>query len=88
MKQIKGHPAYNASIGAALGIEGSEQTGPDFATLAPNIDATITGTQVNVAWDWSGFSAFLDMCEIQVDRTGAGTGSPPPAFDTIASASP
>jgi hypothetical protein len=82
VKQIKGNPAYNEAIGAALGIEGAEQTGPDFATLAPNIDAIITGTQVNVAWDWSGFSAFLDMCEIQVDRTGAGTAFTPLAFDT------
>jgi hypothetical protein len=37
---------------------------------------------VNVAWDWSGFSAFLDICEIQVDRTGAGTTFGPLAFDT------
>ncbi|HMG06230.1 MAG TPA: hypothetical protein VK581_12275 [Chthoniobacterales bacterium] len=80
VKQIKGSPAYNEAIGAALGIEGAEQTGPDFATLAPDINATISGTQVNVAWDWSGFSAFLDLCEIQVDRTGQGFG--PLAFDT------
>ncbi|PYI91163.1 MAG: hypothetical protein DME97_14525 [Verrucomicrobia bacterium] len=80
VKQIKGSPAYNEAIGAALGIEGSQQTGPDYATLAPNINATISGTHVNVAWDWSGFSAFLDICEIQVDRTGSGFG--PLAFDT------
>jgi hypothetical protein len=82
VKQIKGHLAYNAAIGAALGIEGAEQTGPDYATLAPDIDATVTGTQVNVAWDWSGFRTFLDICEIQVDRTGAGTAFGPLVFDT------
>jgi hypothetical protein len=80
VKQIKGSPAYNQAIGAALGIEGSQQTGPDFATLAPDINATISGTHVNVAWDWSGFSAFLDICELQVDRAGSGFG--PLAFDT------
>jgi hypothetical protein len=82
VKQIKGSPAYNEAIGAALGIEGSQQTGPDYATLAPDINAAISGTHVNVAWDWSGFSAFLDLCEIQVDRTGAGTAFGPLAFDT------
>jgi hypothetical protein len=82
VKQIKGHPAYNEAIGAALGIEGAEQTGPDFATLAPDINAAITGTNVFIDWTWGGYSAFLDMCEIQVDRTGAGTTFTPLAFDT------
>jgi hypothetical protein len=68
VKQIKGSPAYNEATGAALGIEGAEQTAPDYLTLQPNISAAISGTQVNVGWDWSGFSAFLDLCEIQVDR--------------------
>jgi hypothetical protein len=34
------------------------------------------------AWDWSGFSAFLDLCELQVDGTGAGIAFGPLAFDT------
>ena len=33
-----------------------------------DIGATVSGTQVNVAWNWGGQSAFLDMCEIHVDR--------------------
>ena len=82
VKQIKGSPAYNAAIGAALGIEGSQQTGPDFATLAPDINASISGTHVFIDWNWGGFSAFLDICEIQVDRTDAGTAFGPLAFDT------
>jgi hypothetical protein len=81
VKQIKGSPAYNEATGAALGIEGTEQTGPDYLTLQPNINASISGTAVNVDWDWGGFSAFLDICEIQVDRTD-GKGFVALAFDT------
>src|SRR4051812_19522269 len=51
VKQIKGNPAYNEGIGAALGIEGSQQTGPDYATLAPDIKASISGTHVFVDWN-------------------------------------
>jgi hypothetical protein len=36
---------------------------------------------VNVAWNWGGYGAFLDMIELQVDR-GAGQGWMPLAFDT------
>jgi hypothetical protein len=42
---------------------------------------TISGTQVNVGWDWSGFSAFLDLCEIQIDR-GDSKGFVALTFDT------
>jgi len=51
-----------------LGIVGSTQTGPDLTTIQPVISASITGSQVNVKWGWGGNSAFLDSCEIQVDR--------------------
>ena len=69
VKQIKGNPAYNEAIGAALGIEGSEQTAPDLTTVQPIITATITGGQVAVGWGWGGYVAFLDICEIEVDRS-------------------
>jgi hypothetical protein len=69
VKQIKGSPAYNESIGAALGIEGSEQTAPDLTTVQPDIDATVSGAQVNISWGWQGLSAFLDMIELVVDRS-------------------
>jgi hypothetical protein len=81
VKQIKGSPAYNEATGAALGIEGSQQTSPDYLTLKPNINASISGTTVNVDWDWGGYSAFLDICEIQVDRAD-GKGFVALAFDT------
>jgi hypothetical protein len=56
-----------------LGIVGSAQTGPDLTTVQPIISANIMGNQVNVKWGWGGNSAFLDSCEIQVDR-GDGKG--------------
>jgi hypothetical protein len=69
VKQIKGSPAYNEAIGAALGIEGSQQTGPDLTTVQPDIDAIISGTHVDIPWGWGGYAAFLDICEIEVDRS-------------------
>ena len=68
---IKANPNYNSAIGQALGIEGAEQTGPDLTTLQPVIDAIISGNHVNVKWGWGGNSAYLDMCELQVDRGDA-----------------
>ena len=60
----------NAGI---LGIVGSDQPGPDFTTLQPVISVSIVGGQVVVKWNFGGYSAFLDSCEIQVDR-GDGKG--------------
>ncbi len=68
IKQIKASSDYNTSIGQALGIEGSPQPGPDYTTLAPVLDLSISGDQVYVNWGWQGYSAFLDQCELQVDR--------------------
>jgi hypothetical protein len=61
------------AIGTNLGLFGSAQAAPDLSTLQPAITATILGSQVNVKWGWGGNSAFLDSCEIQVDR-GDGKG--------------
>ena len=68
VKQLKAHPAYNAGIGEALGIEGTVHTGPDFSVLKPKISLEISGGQVLIRWGWQGFSAYLDMVEILVDR--------------------
>jgi hypothetical protein len=68
VKQIKANANYNESIGEALGIEGAQQAGPDYATLQPDISATINGMRVDIGWDWGGFVNFLDQIEIQVDR--------------------
>ena len=60
-------------INTNLAIVGSEQTPPDYATLQPVISAAVAGGQVQVKWGWDGYGAFLDSCEIQVDR-GDGKG--------------
>jgi hypothetical protein len=78
---IKANPNYNSAIGQALGIEGADQTAPDLTTLQPVIDAVISGNHVNVKWGWGGNSAYLDMCELQVDR-GDGKGFILLAYDT------
>ncbi len=59
VKQIKASADYNESIGQALGIEGSPQVGPDYATLAPVLGLSMSGDRVNIDWGWQGYSAFL-----------------------------
>jgi len=68
VQQIKDSGRCSDTIGTDLGIIGAEQTGPDFATLAPNFKARLTATGVFLDWSWGGFAAFLDMIEFQVDR--------------------
>jgi hypothetical protein len=66
---MKGSAAYTEAIGTDLGVIGSQQSAPDFATLQPSINATVAGpNKVDNDWGWGGFAAFLDACEIQVDR--------------------
>lgn len=81
VKQIKASANYNTAIGNALGIEGAEQTPPDLTTIQPQIDVVINGNHVDVNWGWGGYSAYLDLCEIQVDR-GDGKGFGLLAYDT------
>ena len=69
-KLIKANANYNTSIGEALGIEGAVQTGPDLMTVQPVITAQVSGSRVEIGWGWQGHAAFLDLCEIQVDRGG------------------
>jgi len=78
---IKANPSYNRSIGEALGIEGAEQASPDLAMVQPLIDAVLSGNHVNIKWGWGGHKAFLDICEIQVDR-GDGKGFVFLTYDT------
>ena len=47
----------------------------------PAIATTISGNAVLVDWGWQGYSAWLDLCELQADR-GDGKGFIPLAFDT------
>jgi hypothetical protein len=81
VKQIKANPNYNTATGNALGIEGAQHVAPDYTTLQPQFDVDISGGRVEVNWGWQGNAAYLDMCEIQVDR-GDGKGFVPLAFDS------
>lgn len=81
VKRIKGMKNYTPTIGQSVGIEGSTQTGPDLATLQSVIELSIIGNAVLITWGWAGYSAFLDMLEIQVDR-GDGKGFVFLTYDT------
>jgi len=64
-----------------LGILGSEQTPPDYALVQPVLAASIVNGQILIKWGWGGNGAYLDMCEIQVDR-GDGKGFGLLVYDT------
>lgn len=81
VKQIKANSNYNETIGLALGIEGAQQTGPDLSTVQPVFIVKISGGRVEIGWGWGGNAAFLDVCEIQVDR-GDGKGYGLLTYDT------
>jgi hypothetical protein len=61
------------TISSDLGIVGTAQPAPDLTTIQAVISAVIFGNHVNIKWGWGGYSAWLDSCEIQVDR-GDGKG--------------
>ncbi|MBI5683896.1 MAG: hypothetical protein HZC54_02335 [Verrucomicrobia bacterium] len=65
---IKDSPGCTAAIITDLGLAGTEQTAPDFTTLAPDFTLTRLVTGIKVGWGWGGYAAFLDMIELQVDR--------------------
>ena len=77
----KKHRNYTSAVGQVLGIEGAVRTGPDRAEFKPAISVKVEGDHVAIKWGWHGFSAFLDMLEIEVDR-GAGGGWVLLTFDT------
>lgn len=76
LKELNG---YTAAIGTDLGALGPEKTPPDFATLQPTISAAVSGSKVEITWDYSGFAEFLNQLEIHVDR---GTGWQILTFDS------
>lgn len=50
-----------------------------LATLQPVLKVSLAGNKVELNWGWQGNSAYLDQCEIQVDR---GSGWQVLTFDT------
>jgi hypothetical protein len=81
VQRIKAANGYTVPMGQALGLEGAAQTGPDMALIQAILTLTLQGNAVLVGWGWQGFSAFLDMLEIQVDR-GDGKGFVFLTYDT------
>ncbi|MGL4400724.1 MAG: hypothetical protein ACRCXD_12705 [Luteolibacter sp.] len=77
----KSAEGYTDTIGQSLGIIGATQAGPDLVTIQPAITATASGGTVRIAWGWQGYSAFLDLCELCVDRAD-GKNFVPLAYDT------
>lgn len=73
LRHVKASPNYTPGIGKELGIEAVDHAAPDFATLKPLLVARIVSNHVELKWDWQRKRAFLDMCELQVDR-GDGKG--------------
>jgi hypothetical protein len=73
VQQIKATGQLTDTIASELGIIGSEATGPDLAAVQPVISAKVVGSEVELKWSWQGNSAWLDACELQVDR-GDGQG--------------
>lgn len=71
--QIKASGKLTEAIASDLRIIGSENTAPDLSALRPEITAKISGSIVEVKWNWQGQREWLDGCEIQVDR-GDGKG--------------
>jgi len=67
-QQIKDGGKSSDAINADLQIVGSAQTAPDLTTVQPAIAVTVSGSSVTVKWGFGGHAAYLDSCEIQVDR--------------------
>jgi len=78
-RYMKAQSGYTPSVGEALGIEGSVQSGPDMSAFRPLLTLRFEGGQVIVGWGWQGQAKFLDLIEIHVDR---GSGYVLLAYDT------
>jgi len=77
VKQIKANANYNQAIGQALGIEGAQQTGPDLSTIQPDIDATLSGSNVLVGEDKNKLISELE----NILAGNAKRGAIPPLWD-------
>lgn len=66
--ELKESNTYTDAIGIDLGAVGAGKTPPDFNTLKPAIKVVVVGGKVEIEWGWGGYAAFLDQCELQVDR--------------------
>ena len=79
--QMKEEPGCTETVATDLQFVGIEDLGPDLDTITPDLSGMAKANRVELDWGWQGFSAFLDQCEIQVDR-GDGQGWRVLTFDT------
>jgi hypothetical protein len=73
VQQIKTSGKCDDATAAELGIVGTAMIAPDLTVLLPLITVLLMSGHVVIKWGWQGFSAYLDSCEIWVDR-GDGKG--------------
>ena len=81
VKQIKEGGKLTDDIATDLGITGSVVTPPDLNAIQPVLTAVVGGGHVAIGWGWQSLSAWLDACEIVVDRND-GKGFVPLVVDT------
>jgi hypothetical protein len=73
IRRLNNMKPWTEAMAAATGVLGSQKTAPDFTSVQPVITLTLQGNTVLIGWGWQGYSDFLDMLELQVDR-GDGKG--------------
>jgi hypothetical protein len=78
---IKDSPGDTDAIDSDLRIVGAGITQPPEGDFQPVITATVNVDRVDLGWGWGGHSAFLDMLQLQVDRSD-GKGFVDLAYDT------
>lgn len=81
VQSIKTGGKCTDEIATDLGIVGSAVTPPDLNALQPVLTAVVGGGHVAIGWGWQGNGAWLDACEILVDRND-GKGFVPLVVDT------
>ena len=81
VQDIRNKPTCTDAIISDLGMVGSEELAPDWTVFGPVLKLTRAPAAVTVGWTWRGKAAFLDQCEIEVDR-GDGQGWRLLAIDT------
>ena len=68
VQTIKNSGKCTDAIGEDLRVIGSAASGPDLNTVVPIITAKVSGGAVHIGWGYDGNRAWLEGCEIQVDR--------------------
>jgi hypothetical protein len=81
VQTIRINPACTDVIANDLGLFGTAQGEPDWNVFGPVLKISRAPAGITVGWGWQGKRAFLDQCEIQVDR-GDGKGFILLTYDT------